>query len=229
MYRKDRDVVYLNKLLEEEKRALPEEIRKTNDEIHSSMLKFLMKQNEYFRSKKETYVNKKDEKEVKSLKEKRLFFEEVIKNIRKRNSNLLEIFELWRIRCLKDPKYTKKNSRGLTLCLSTSRNNIKLVSTEAQKDLILRRNLALLIKKTRREIDDINNKEFKTYLVPKYKLDKRQENNYEFGFNLETIRKNINIPTIAGITERSSSERRLCFSKIFAIKITDTNFIASEG
>lgn len=197
LYRNDRDVVYLNKLLLEEKNSLPEEVRNKQDEIYSEMLKLKFnKCSDFFDSFRKTSSDRDKESVIKTKGEKRLFFESVVKSVRKRNSALLESFDFGMIRYLEDPKYTKRNINGLTLCLSMNRSNIKLISEEAKRDMFLRRNLALLIKSTRKNIDDINNRNFKTYLVPKYKLDKRQNKKEEFGFDINEIRRCIknNLP-----------------------------------
>ena len=192
LYRKDRDVVYLNKLPLEEKNSLPEDIRNKQDEIYMEMVKLkFISCSEFFDSFMNTYKDSESEKNIKTKKEKRLFFESVIKSAKKRNSSLLEAFDFGMIRYLKDPKYTRRNVNGLTLCLSMNKSNIKLIAEEAKRDIVLRRNLAMLIKNTKKNIDDINNKNYKTYLVSKYKLDKRQDKKEEFGFDINEIRESI--------------------------------------
>lgn len=192
LYRKDRDVVYLNKFPIDEIMTFPEDIRNRYDEIFSELLKLKFNScSDYFLSNKQTYRNYQDKKDIEIKREKRLFFEEVIEKTKKRNKRLLEMFDFRMIYFLKDKKYTKQNTNGLTICLSTNRSNLKLISDETKKDMVLRRNLAMLIKEYRKKIDDINNRSYKTYLVSKYKLDKRQENNNEFGFDLNEIRENI--------------------------------------
>ena len=192
LYRNDRDVVYLNKLLTEEKNSLPEDVRNKQDEIYDLMVKLKFNDwRDFSYSNIQAALDSESKKRIDIKKEKRLFFESVVKSARKRNPDLLETFDFGMIRYLKDPKYTRRNINGLTLCLSMNRNNIKLISKETKRDIVLRRNLALLIKNTKRNIDDIDNKNYKTYLVPKYKLDKRQDGKEEFGFDINEIRESI--------------------------------------
>lgn len=188
LYRNDRDVVYLNRLLSKEKEALPASIRDSYDEIFNCMESFIMTIRTYnssFLLTSENVVSK----------IKRIFFEKVIKNIKERGNNTL-------LSTMEKNKVAFESDRIYEGSLATNENNVLLVARESKKDIILRRNMALLIKNTTKMIDDIIGK--KTYLVPKYKLDERQKNNAELGFDMnqviKSIRKHLPIESMAILT-----------------------------
>lgn len=170
LYRKDRDVVYINKLSDE-------------DEILNILAKrLLMTPSEYnlARTKSINTV------EVQELRIKLAFFVKVIKDIQKRNPSLISIFN--ESADLRGDDYADSIIYNLAVDIS----NINLVVKEARRDPLLKRQLVLNIKDTLKKIDDLNNT--KTRLLLKSEVVVRENKRYDkLYFSLEKIKETMRV------------------------------------
>ena len=165
LYRKDRDVVYLNKLTKE-------------NEIYSFLSKLKLTISECNLANTKSINNKK----VIEYKIKYEFFKNVFEDVQKRNKKLVDLFD--------DNACEFVNNRIYNLATNTS--NLKLLSKEVRKDSILRRNLVLEIKDTLKKLDDLNG--VKTRMLSIDEVDNRCKRREEqLYFNINKIFENMKV------------------------------------
>lgn len=163
LYSDNRDVVYINKGTEK-------------DELLDILLKLKMSVSECNNAN----IRSLDKVDFEENKIKLDFFWELIKKIEKRNRTLIGMFE----------KNCGDYMPNRAYLLATSTSNLYVLSKEAKKNVMLRRELALDIKEVLKKLDDL--KSVKTRLISKEESNERQKRKEEITkFSIRLIMENL--------------------------------------
>ena len=103
------------------------------------------------------------------------FFQKIYNEVEKRNTTLVNSFD----------DNAEEHTRNVVSNLATNHENLRSLSVEVTKDLMLRRKLAMQIKDTLKIMDDVDNK--KTRMLSKEVANARHENREKYYFSLGKI------------------------------------------